>query len=71
MSTTVQEQTQGAEPYVSVPVVAELLGVPASWVYERTARGEIPYRRVGRYLRFRISEIEAWLEQQTREGVRG
>lgn len=52
------------EPFVSVASLAGLLGVPISWVYERTARGEIPHYRVGRYIRFRISEVEHWLSHQ-------
>ncbi len=59
--------TSSPEPFVTVPVIAELLGVPESWVYERTARGEIPHRRVGRYVRLRVSEIEEWLNEQTEE----
>lgn len=57
------------EPLVNVAAVAELLGVPISFVYEKASRGELPAHRVGRYLRFRVSEIEAWLdEQQTWRG---
>lgn len=70
MSDTSTSQTVNREPYVSVRVIAELLGVSEGWVYERTARHEIPHRRVGRYVRLRVSEVEAWIEQQTEE-VRG
>jgi len=64
--------TASPEPFVNVTTVAEFLGVPSSFVYEKAARGEIPCRRAGRYLRFRLSEIEAWLDAEAdREEARG
>ncbi len=60
------------EPFVTVADIARLLGVPSSFIYERTARGEIPCYRVGRLLRFKVSEVEHWLaEGRGREGGRG
>jgi excisionase family DNA binding protein len=38
--------------------VAELLGVPVSWVYEQSRRGRIP---LGRYRRYRRGAIEDWI----------
>lgn len=43
--------------------VAELLGVPVSWVYEQSRRGRIPTVTLGRYRRYRLEAIEAWLEE--------
>ncbi len=43
--------------------VAELLGVPKSWVYEQSRAGRIPTVTLGRYRRYRREAIEAWLEQ--------
>ena len=51
--------------------VAELLGVPASWVYEQSRSGRIPTVNLGRYRRYRREAIEDWLsalEQQARGG---
>lgn len=45
--------------------LSNYLGVPESWVYRRTAKGHpdpLPFVKVGGLLRFRPSEIEAWLE---------
>jgi excisionase family DNA binding protein len=44
--------------------VAERLSVPVSWVREQTRLGAIPHIRLGRYVRFEWSEVEAWLERQ-------
>jgi excisionase family DNA binding protein len=46
--------------YSDVDEVAAFLRVPRSWVYDRTRRGAIPMRRVGRYVRFDLAEIQAW-----------
>ena len=59
------------EKFVTVADIARLLGVPRSFVYERTARGEIPCYRVGRLLRFKVSEVEAWLSAERPGGRRG
>lgn len=40
--------------------VAELLGVPVSWVYERSRSGRIPTVTLGRYRR---EAIEAWVRE--------
>lgn len=55
------------EPLVTVAEVARLLGVPRSFVYEKAAKGQIPCYRAGRYLRFRVSEIERWLRTSREE----
>ena len=43
--------------------VAELLGVSRDLVYERTARGEIPHRRLGRRVLYSRTRILQWLEE--------
>lgn len=58
---------------LTVHEVAELLRVPASWVYARTRRRSeehLPGYRLGKYWRFRQSEILAWIDRQ-RGGFRG
>ena len=51
--------------------VADLLGVPKSWVYEQSRCGRIPTVTLGRYRRYRREAIEAWLEQLEAEGSNG
>ena len=41
--------------------VADLLGVPVSWVYEQSRRGRIPTVTLGRYRRYRRDAIERWI----------
>ena len=51
--------------------VAELLGVPKSWVYEQSRRGAIPTVTLGRYRRYRREAIEAWIERLEGDGGLG
>jgi excisionase family DNA binding protein len=44
--------------------VAKYLGVPLSWVYAASARGDLPSYKVGKYRRFDMREIDAWLSKQ-------
>ena len=42
--------------------VAERLNVPVSLVRESTRSGAMPCVRLGRYVRFELAEVQAWLE---------
>jgi excisionase family DNA binding protein len=42
--------------------VAELLAVPVSWVRESTRSGAMPHVELGRYRRYVLADVEAWLE---------
>ena len=55
-----------ADVLLTVKEVAAILRVPVSWVYERTRRRGfemLPYLKVGKYLRFRLSEVQNYLEK--------
>ena len=54
-----------AEALLTVHEVAELLRVPVSWVYERTRRRgseRLPHLKIGKYLRFRLHELQLYVE---------
>jgi len=38
------------------------LNVPLSWVYDRSRDNTIPLTKVGKYVRFSLSEVLAWLK---------
>ena len=46
--------------------VGELLQLNASWVLDAARRNAIPHIRLGRYVRFRRTDIETWLLGQRR-----
>ena len=48
--------------------VAERLSVPVSWVCESARSGAIPHVKLGRYVRFELADVEAWLEQCKQPG---
>jgi excisionase family DNA binding protein len=54
------------EELLSVKELADRLGVGPMWVYIRTSpqgtRGGIPHLKVGRFCRFRWSEVLHWIE---------
>lgn len=51
-----------ADELMSVGQLATYLGVSKDWVYQRTAKIEIPIAtKAGRLLRFRKAAIDAWL----------
>lgn len=52
-----------SERLLSVPEVAEYLAVPVSTLYRwRSMRTGPPGMRVGRHVRYRRRDVEAWLE---------
>jgi excisionase family DNA binding protein len=51
---------------LTVAELCERLNVQPSWVYERTRQDAIPHLKVGRYIRFRLSEVEQWLRETRR-----
>lgn len=55
-------------PLLTAADVAQLLGVPESWVYEQSRAGRIPTVTLGRYRRYRREAIEAWVEAIERNG---
>ena len=55
---------------MTVSEIAAFLNVPISWVYERTRRRGIerlPHLKLGKYVRFSLSEVKEWLRNQSRE----
>jgi excisionase family DNA binding protein len=46
--------------------VAQMLGVPKTWVYAASRRGELPTVTLGRYRRYRLETIEKWIADQER-----
>ena len=56
------------DPLLGIEVVAEYLGVPVATIYAWRKNGYGPRAfRVGKHLRWRDSEVQAWLEKQRDE----
>ena len=50
----------------TIPEVAEYLKMSKPKVYDLVKREKIPYIRLGRNVRIRESDLDSWLEEQTR-----
>ncbi len=48
------------EPFFDVRGLAEYLRVDESWIYQQVHLRKIPFYKLGKYVRFRKSEIEEW-----------
>lgn len=57
-------------PLLDAKGAAEWLGVPSSWVLAEARADRIPHVRLGRYVRFRAEDLEAWVAARVR-GPRG
>ena len=65
MTTQSAPPTQGA---MTVPKWASAHGMTRNLAYTGIHDGTIPHFKVGKYLRFRVSEVTAWLETLRRGG---
>lgn len=59
------ENPWGLEPMLDVSELADYLGGPVSTVYDWRTRGLGPRAyRFGKYLKFAVSDVRVWIEQQ-------
>ena len=49
---------------IGVKEMALKLDVPVSWLYSRTRTNEIPHYKVGKYVKFDVSEVMEWIRKQ-------
>lgn len=57
----------------TIKEAAEALRIPISWLYERTRRNAIPYRRIGKYVRFTHDDLKEIISsgEQSRKQMAG
>jgi excisionase family DNA binding protein len=58
------------ELFVNIQAAAAFLGVKMSWLYEQCRLSRVPSYKVGKYRRFRLSELEAWVKERQTGGGR-
>lgn len=46
--------------------VARYIGMTTDWIYREVRAGRMPHIRLGRYVRFRLESIDAWLAARER-----
>lgn len=60
------------EPFVTIEGLADELGVPVRTVYAWRHRGLGPRGyKIGKHVRFRRPDVEAWLERQADQPQQG
>lgn len=47
--------------FMTVSEVAEYLNVKQSWIRSQVFNGKIPYKKIGRLIRFDRKSIDGWL----------
>jgi excisionase family DNA binding protein len=53
-----------ADRLLTAAEAAELLGVRESWVRAHTREGDFPSVSIGRYKRYRLEDVRAYVERQ-------
>lgn len=65
MDTEAQLTPWGLEPLIDVGELAKYLGIPVSTVYDWRTRGLGPRAyRFGKHLKFAVSDVRSWIEEQ-------
>jgi excisionase family DNA binding protein len=55
------------ERFVTTEDVAVFLKKPKSWIYNNAETQGMPFHRIGRQWRWRLSEVAAWVERKDPE----
>ena len=63
-----QRPQPGDDPLLTAEDVAGLMRVTRGWVYAATRSNVLPHLRLGRYVRYRKSAIDAWMASVERGG---
>jgi len=70
LSADTAELASSADSLLTADEVAALLQVTPAWVYAETRRRRIPHLRLGRYVRYRRSALQGWMEEIERSSIR-
>jgi excisionase family DNA binding protein len=58
----VNQMSNEPEKWSSLEEIAEHLGVSKDTIRNWIRKGVIPHRRIGKQFKFRISEVDAWVD---------
>jgi excisionase family DNA binding protein len=62
-------KTKQSDILLTVSGLADYLNIKPTTLYGKVEAGEIPSYKIGRLVRFKQDEIDAWLERQKRGSV--
>jgi excisionase family DNA binding protein len=63
-TTRLPTRSGGSNKMISLRETAELLDVPTSTLYKRWRAMGLQAYRVGRSLKFKVREVETWIDRQ-------
>ncbi len=63
----VSDQINKEKQLLNTEEASEFLGISRNTLYEWVLQRKIPFIKVGRLLKFRIEDLEAWLKRRTQE----
>lgn len=52
------------DPILTIPEVAHYLKISKSKIYSLVSKEEIPHLKIGRNVRIRRKDLQAWIEKQ-------
>jgi excisionase family DNA binding protein len=55
--------------FLDIQDLSECLSIKRSTLYVKVESGEIPHYKVGRLIRFKKSDLDAWIESHRRERI--
>ena len=60
--------TAAPDRLLSAAEVAAIIGMSKRWVEEQARADEIPHVPLGRFIKFRREDVDAWIAEQVRGG---
>ncbi len=58
---------QLGDPILTIPEVARYLKISKSKIYNLVSKKEIPHLKIGRNVRIRQTDLQMWMEKQTKQ----
>ena len=55
----------GEDTILDKEALSQYLGVPVWWIYKQVSLKAIPHFKTGKYLKFKKSKIDKWVDSQT------
>ncbi len=55
--------------YLNIEELSRYLGIKKSTLYSRVEKREIPFYKIGRLVRFKLEDIEQWIEDYKKEAI--
>lgn len=56
-------ETQEVKKLFSVPQVALMIGTPKAYIYDLVRKGEIPFVKIGKYIRVKEDDLKIFIEK--------